>query len=323
MEEHRGAFSSAMEALLHSLVVQLAVAAAIFPAIVKVFSTVEDSLSEQAKQKIGSLINRLDNANVLNAGAPKISLIFDAVFGSRQFSLACFYRVILVAVVSYVLVSLAVLTLAPQRYAHPESLMRWFIFLLFVNVPAEYFGLWMPRRLIAKQDPQYEPTVPNWLKTNRWWRERRLSEQQRKRTLLERHPQWLCLQLFLMDCGGKFALTAMLFAYVISNEEILSALNTDEMAEIIVRSVRNPAFLVPLISVFLSALWIWVYVFVRLNLRTAYKVALMLKWSLDVEKHPIRSIGVITAAVCSAIYFCVLFVTRLVVHAPDTIPGSA
>jgi hypothetical protein len=76
-----------MEALFHNLAVQVAVAAAIFPAIVKVFSTVEDSLSEEAKEKIGSLINRLDEVNVPNAIAPKISLIFDAVFGPRHFSL--------------------------------------------------------------------------------------------------------------------------------------------------------------------------------------------------------------------------------------------
>ncbi len=126
--------------LLQSLVVQLTVAAAIFPVIVKVFSTIEDSLSEQAKQKIGSLINRLDEANVLNAGAPKISLVFDTVFGSRQSSLSCVYRIGLVAVISYVLVSLAVLTFAPQQYAQPAALMRWFVFLLFVNLPAEYFG---------------------------------------------------------------------------------------------------------------------------------------------------------------------------------------
>ncbi len=99
--------------------------------------------------------------------------------------------------------------------------------------------------------------------------------------------------------------------------------NPEEIYTIVFGSFRNPAMLVPLISVFLSGLWIWVYVVVRLNLLTAYKVALMLKWSLDVERHPVRSIGVVTAAVCSAIYFCVLFMTRLVVHIPESVPGSA
>jgi hypothetical protein len=114
----------------------------------------------------------------------------------------------------------------------------------------------------------------------------------------------------------------MFFAYVVSTEQLLSGPKFVEFYRIIFGSFLNPAMLVPLISVFLSALWIWIYVLVRLNLPTAYKVALMLKWSLDVEKHPVKSIGVITAVVCSAIYFCVLFITRLVIHAPDSVPPS-
>ena len=278
-----------MEALFHSLAVQVAVAAAIFPAIVKVFSTVEDSLSEEAKEKIGSLINRLDEVNVPNAIAPKISLIFDAVFGPRHFSLVCAYRVTVIAVISYVLVSLSVLTFAPQQYAHPEALKTLAVCLLLVNLPAEYFGLWMTRYMVKQQESPYRYVGQTWLEAKAPW----LKKMQTTERWLEDHLPLRYFLRFFLDCYTKYILTALLFAYFVSNQELRSIFTDYE--QILSVSYRDPGMVVPLVSLFLSALWIWVYVFIRLNLRAAYTAARMLKWGLDVKKHPVKSIGVITA----------------------------
>src|SRR4051812_35074120 len=58
-------------------------------------------------------------------------------------------------------------------------------------------------------------------------------------------------------------------------------------------------------------LWIWVYVFTRNNFRYILRLLDRTRWWLDVEEHPVRSLGIVTAALSSLAYFVVLVVTKL------------
>jgi hypothetical protein len=77
---------------------------------------------------------------------------------------------------------------------------------------------------------------------------------------------------------------------------------------------EDPVAIVLAVSVLLSSLWIWIYVFVVRNLTKVYKAILALRWTLDFAKHPVKSLGVITAAICSVVYFCILLGTKLILQ---------
>jgi hypothetical protein len=274
-----------MEALLHSLVVQMAVAAAIFPAIVKIFSTVEETLSDKAKQKLTSFINRLDTSHIPIVEVPKTGLVFDTVFGPRHWSLFCVYRVALVAATSYVLVSLSVLVYEPTKYGHLDALKALAINLVLVNLPAEYLALWATRGFVSeKPTDEFKPS--------------------------EKLPRLRNLVPFIGDCFAKVVYVTMFAAMsgLIQESRGLWLLGTFVD---VWTAFHHPDMLVPLVSVFLSSLWIWVYIFVLHNSTQIYRAALALKWTLNFEKHPVRSLGLVTASLCSLLYFCTLFVARL------------
>jgi hypothetical protein len=224
-----------MEALLKNLGVQIAVAAAIFPAIVKVFSTVEDTLSEQAKQKVVSLINKLDAAHIPTADIPKTASILETAFGPRHFSLLCLYRVAIIATISYVLVSLSVLSFGQSTSI--ETLTANVLLVL----PAEYIALLGTRGLVA-DEPHHIPQIP----------------------LLRRMQQWLAdktaplqnVLIFAFDCFFKLLVTAMIFKFIY----VIPVSDTPYV--FIWNAFHVPELLVPLVSVFLSTLWIWIYILV-------------------------------------------------------------
>ena len=278
-----------MEALLKNLGVQFAVAAAIFPAIVKVFSTVEDTLSEQAKQRLVSLINKLDAAHIPTADIPDTASIFETAFGPTHASPVCFYRITIIATISYVLVCLSVLS-----FGQSGSIETLAGNLLFVNLPAEYVALWTTRVLVGgRSDAVFFDQM-----------------QEIFRRAEKTMPYWNIL-IFAIDCFFKFFITAVIFNMLYP---VLPMLPDIDPYRFVWRAFHVPELLVPLVSVFLSTLWIWIYILVVRHQRGLYRIALALKWTLDFEKHPIKSLGMITAALCSVVYFFVLFVTRLVIH---------
>jgi hypothetical protein len=299
-----------MEAIFHSLFVQLGVAAAIFPAIVKVFSTVEDSLSEQAKQKISSLTNKLGQAQIPSE-PPKVSLVFEQVFGPRQVSFTCISRVAMLASISYLLVSLSVLTLEPEKYG-TGALWRLTVLLVLINFPAEWVGLSATRAFVDRLEYSGDLVVrlPRWMKDRmhaRWGN-------------YEEWRRW-DLILFLADCYWKLVWAGIFFNYA----AVFKGLNEGHswydtprdqgwLDPSILFRHEDPAAIVLAVSVLLSSLWIWIYVFLLRNLANVYKVVLALRWTLDFEKRPLKSLGVITAAICSVVYFCILLGTKLIVQ---------
>jgi hypothetical protein len=292
-----------MEALLHSLPVQLLVAAGIFPTIVKVFSIVEDSLSEQAKQKISSVINKLDQVHV-PGDVLKVSSIFEQVFGPRHWSLKCIYRVAIVASISYLLVSLSVVTLEPEKYGQAGTLRKLAFFLLLTNFPAEYIGLAATRQFVQGLEYSGDLIVqlPTWIKD-------------RMRARWGKYEEWRrwYLMLFLADCYWKLVWTATFYYRPPQERSLIDQLGSAFDPSFMFRR-EDPVAVVLAVSVLLSSLWIWIYVFVLRHLANVYKVVLALRWTLDFEKRPVKSLGVITAAICSVVYFCILLGAKLILQ---------
>jgi hypothetical protein len=301
-------FGFAMDALLHSLVVQLVVAVGIFPAIVKVFSTVEESLSEQAKQKISSVINKLDQVHV-PGDVPKVSSIFEQVFGPRHLSLKCIYRVAIVASVSYLLVGLSVVRLEPETYAQADALKKLAALLLLINFPSEYVGLLVTRAIVQRLESSGDLmfNLPTWVKDRmhaRWGK-------------YEEWRGWDPI-LFLADCYWKLAWTGLFYSWGLTLKHFFGGsflvAPTYYHDPFFMFRQEDSAAMVLAVSVLLSSLWIWIYVFVLRNLKNVYKVVLALRWTLDFEKRPLKSVGVITAAICSVLYFCILLGTKLILQ---------
>jgi hypothetical protein len=123
-----------------------------------------------------------------------------------------------------------------------------------VNLPAEYIAVLGTRSLVKDGFPV---DTPSWLE------------------------KLLDLLFFCGDCFYKFLFTALFFA--VSYE---FPVTTSYRWFPVIRgffmiwdAFHTPALLVPLVSVFLSTLWIWIYIFVLRHKTEIYRLALAVKWT--------------------------------------------
>lgn len=310
---------------LGTLGFQIGIAIAIIPVIVKAFATVEDALSDQARQKIVSLLNaKLDPSRQTSQEIPEIGSIFDAVFGARHFSVFCFIRILIIALISYVLVSFSVLYLEFDKLENIASVKNLAIYFVVLNVPIEYLCLGYTRYLTRRLErPPSDPALDwgeRWNLTPpalRWWERWNVAP----KTKPVRRPSWPVLRYLLQDTGLKVLSTGW-----ITGIFFRSSLYFDPKFKsfpywllgpwlTVWQELNSPALVIPVVSIVLSALWIWIYVGVMRNIGAIYKMAIALKWTLDVEKHPVKTLGVLTAFICSAVYFFILVGSALVVQA--------
>jgi hypothetical protein len=91
---------------LEGLTAQLVLAAGIFPSIYKLFAWVEDRTSPEARRDISSWLKRIHVPGAALAVSNNIVDAFNTLYGTKQFSVKCIFRVVLLATVSIALAML-------------------------------------------------------------------------------------------------------------------------------------------------------------------------------------------------------------------------
>jgi tetratricopeptide (TPR) repeat protein len=283
---------------------------ALFPVCFKVFAWVEDRLSITAKQDISAWLKSTGNIATSQILSFNLSLFHSQLFGDKQFAFKCFKRSILFSFLSFFLISLpavawqafiifkyGILPLSNDyitvSLSGPQAVLIFFslLILLFVLIvfPLDFLGIGVTRKLAARAK----------------------NDVGLKRGLL----------IFLLDTVAKAVVfpiisiisgVAIVLAFVITTKLVahidLLTLNQIDLSigeflrqllsEAISQSSTMPMWrLFPFVvrcSLLCSA-WVWLYLIGLHLVRRAVSL-------FDVDRQPVRSIGIIGAAVITGCY---------------------
>ena len=263
--------------LLDQIWIQVVLAAAVWPLVYMIFAAFEDRMPAWAKARAADaarIHDREAQPNVASADE-----IFQWVFSPRHFSLRCAGAVLAVSAIAYLLTVLSIRGMRDVLLIQPAFYLTEVMPLsLVINFVAVFGALAATRALVERSG------TASGLKT---------------------------LALFALDTGIKCLLVWVMAYFSLS---LLGAIEGWRMSApgVFIQDILDaePAVFVSIFTpLLLSSLWIWIYAGCRALLP---RLASLLRWLLDFETHPVRSLGVATATANSVLAFVVLVATALV-----------
>jgi hypothetical protein len=263
--------------LLNQIWIQPLLAAGIFPLVYQVFATIDDNLSPAAIASLADKVRSLDPG-----GHPDGLSVHDAyqsVFSPRHLSPRCAAAVLVVSAICYLLTVLSIPGMREVLLIQPAFYLTEVMPLsLLVNFVADYVALAVTRLLVERIGVASGPRT---------------------------------LALFALDTGAKVVLVWMI-AYL--SLSLLGVIEGFRMGSpgVFIQDILDtePATFVSIFTpLFLSSLWIWIYAGCLYFLP---RLASGLRRLLDFENHPVRGLGLVTAAASSVLGFLVLAATAAV-----------
>jgi hypothetical protein len=234
--------------------------------------------------------------------------IFERIFGERHFSWKCFIRSAAFSIGAMAFISILILLISPKtafelinKFLQPPKLPPWD---LFRNRHGDWliFTLWLPWSIIIDYVSLFKTRII-------------------LRALIRIHfrkstdgAAILCVDyiVYVLLFSLGFALLASLWV------PLEAGLPIGETLEVFVGSILHviasiPQFLISsLITItyqvgsifilfwagFAPSMWLWLYIlalFVTRGLLRSERIVTWLRWALDIEKNPFRSIGAVAA----------------------------
>jgi hypothetical protein len=277
---------------------QLILAAAVFLPIYKLFDFVEQNVAAEPKKAISAWLRDIKNSDASFVVSKNIIHVFQTLYGAKQFSVQCAGRVALLSTLA-MLISLTVVggwkplfagtekvcleylgceDMPTTRYA-TEALIVYFF---CVNIPVDYIAVGVTRFLLARL------------------RSSHLSLK-------------MGLGLLIFDVMAKaiIAFLGIFCVKIFDPDYILGsffgALYSIVVEDPLAKNIVKAAFL----AMLLVSLWIWIYYFSLLAFGRTSVVVNWMRWFLDIEEHPIRSVGLVTATVSTVVYGLILLIFQL------------
>lgn len=258
-------------------------------AVLALFWKSEEVASPAAKTAIANWLRGLDLGEALERWPTAFIHIFDRLFGERHFSLACFLRSCIASIISVVLMAFVFVSLRGyeaifaglfSKDSLAEVIEIFLLLALGVNLLVDYVSLLETRYLLNIIARQKSALITAAL------------------LLLD-----LVLTIGIYFVFGVVILTA--WEALFADGEMLAKLLTEpggwlkEWFEVLVELFKFEGWIgkygTCLYSTFFTSLWLWLFVAARWLVRLAVplKAGLKLgKWFLDIEGHPLRSLGI-------------------------------
>ncbi len=267
----------------------------------------EDVASPAAKTAIANWLRRLDVGETLERWPDGFVHLFDQVFGERHFSISCFLRSCVASIVAVVILVFVFLSLRGVDAIYAglfgdmslwETIEIFLIFALGVNLLADYLSLLETRYLLNM--------LPG------------------RRGLLTT-PIFLLVDaiLTLAIYFGVILISLTLADSLLMDGESLKLLFRDprewldQFLTVMIELFTFEGFIgkygTCLYSSFFTSLWLWLFVISRwlVRLITPLRAWLRLgKWFLDIDSHPLRSLGVVAGGLASLGYWLVIGLAR-------------
>jgi hypothetical protein len=274
---------------------QIGLAAAVFLPIYKLFDFVEENVAAEPKKAISAWLKDTKNSDPTFVVSKNIIHVFQTLYGAKQFSTRCIGRVVLLSTLA-MLISLTVVGGWKPLFAGTEkvcldgdsncwdvnttqyAIKALMVYFFCVNIPIDYIAVGVTRFLLARSRSQHLS-----LKTG--------------------------LGFLIFDVVAKAILAFLgIFCVKIFDPDYIlgsffGALYSIVVEDPLAKNTVKAAFL----AMLLVSLWIWIYYFSLL----AFGNIARMRWFLDIEEHPIRSVGLVTAAASTVVYGLVLLIFQL------------
>jgi hypothetical protein len=255
----------------------------------------EKEMREEAKHEIAGFINRTNVLPDSQVVANFISHAFEAVFGSRHWTLKCMRR----SFVASIVVCLSLMGLFWLKYPHNFDLVLnalnsgpfWAagisaaIMMVWFSCIPDYMSLFKGRFILAVMTRSRDIT----------------------RILL-----LVLLDISASSCIYFIALTAAAFVISADRHSIREAADAAVSAERVIisgfgilfgRSPLHPddiGFAVYLLSTMMTSMWAVMILLASLTVRLLSTVGLLMRlvrWAFDMDAHPVRKLGMVSAAI--------------------------
>jgi tetratricopeptide (TPR) repeat protein len=304
-----------VQELIH-IVTRFGAVIALFPASFKIFAWVEDRLSIKAKAEISAWLKSTGNVAENQIFSFNLSRFHNQLFGSKQFSLSCVKRSILFSFISYVLIMLH--TWASQAFiiykygifplsnnyitvslSGTQAVLIYIIIflLLFILIvfPLDFLGIGVTRNLATRAKNHIG------LKTGLLI------------FLLDTFVKAVVFPIILIISGVTILLAFLEATNYVAHIDLLKLNHIDlDIAQILRQLLKEVTSLSSLVSMLASMLmlwpfrlvvpcfllcsaWVWLYL---IGLHLVRRAVFL----FDVDKQPVRSIGIIGATVITGCY---------------------
>jgi hypothetical protein len=279
--------------LLNSPPGQVVAGGVLFGVVYKLFERVENVLTDDTKLEIAVWLLGVKSAEKVTSWPRTFSKVFDAVFGLKHLSIVCFFRSCIVS--SAILFLCYLHSFLQLRARLPTLHLTWHGTALVLgvgilaNAMPDYLSLLKTRSLIG---------------------------------VLPAAPQRLWILVLALDVGIDviFAYLSLIFATV-----LLLFLTAGDYAQAVtmlpwsiseaVHFRSPPEFLFWFYPAFFTSVWLWLYASSGFILTIAGRFDLGLNWlnrHFDVEKKPLQSIGLVSAALVAVAYWCLIAIEHIV-----------
>ena len=270
-----------------------------FGVVLAFFWKLEDLASPRAKKDIANWLMRVDVPGVASHWPNHFALLFDTIFGKMHLSWRCFARSCLASVFAVGVMIVVWYRLNPDAveiftgiYGLSASVALITALAVILNVLPDYFSLLESRFVID---------------------------------LMKDCKKAICfVSLIFLDICLTVAIfmlslvSLVIFVNVIILGESIQHYDVNYFSKELrkLTSMENtrdePAFGIFFYSTFFTSFWVWIYaaaVGTARFLNASANVIRLLKWFLDIEGHPIRSIGVI-AGLMTAVLWSIVALAR-------------
>jgi len=252
-----------------------------------VFELGERLASQRAKDALSTWLLSFDvqRAKALPDGTQEL---FDRIFGKRHFSLKCFIRSVMFSLGAMAFVGILSLLISPR-----ESLSSLRTYLYFSSTQTRYLvwsmvGLWLPWSIIIDYVSLFKTRVI-------------------LRILAQIRFAIVYSSVLILDTP-EFEVMSFIASYFIRTV-------IGDFLQSSIIPIENYIFKIFFVAGFAPSIWMWLYVaalFVTRGLLRSERIVTWLRWFLDIEKSPFRSIGAVAAVLAFIASIAILLISAAI-----------
>lgn len=270
-----------------------------------VFELGEKLASQRAKDALSKWLLTFDVRKV-GALPDGTRELFERVFGERHFSLKCFSRSVAFSLGAMIFIALLLFLIFPEEVLRKKAELFYWL----------NFALWLPWSILIDYVSLFKTRLVLGFIT-------RMGQRNALLAVAVGVIDYIVYRL-LFSTGLAFLGVARsgipldwtsmrVSVFIPIFIAIMSGIIPDFMGETMVLFPRNVDLLFILFwAGFVPSIWMWLYVlalFVTRALFRSERVLTWLRWSLDIEKAPFRSIGAVAAAIAFMASVAILLVS--------------
>ncbi len=246
----------------------------------KISKDADEDLNPTKRDDIALYLMGLKESGIPIEWMPNFILVFDKFFGKKHFKINCFYKSAIISILMYIIVSFL---LVGMQVNLDEHLFSYILLIgglaILINIPIDYVSLLQTRIIIGlKLNTLAKIIIDNILTYIIFCTIPFVAFYAYAFITNKLNSENLTFQHFF----SFYEMQALLIYDYLSNPEIEDASDL----------LGTQIFAVSLITTFTTTIWLWLHGLAEFTIKLLSPIPRITDW-LDIEKSPIRSIGII------------------------------